>query len=168
MVVACVLVGCTDSSSVATRRVADEIGSFSLDVPEAWTSSTVRGLKQFSSDAPKREKHTVVIRSAVRPAELADGVPSRQRELETVTKKALLAMPEAELRSSVMLIDARLAGVRFSMTFAPRGLSRRYRREHVLLVGSHHIYHVIYTSPASDMIDEASFKTMYSTLAEGA
>lgn len=162
------LMSCADSSTVSTRRLANETDKFSLDVPDGWSSETVRGLMQFATDAPNLEKHTVVIRSAVRPAELSDGVASTQRELESATKKVLLAMPEAELGSSATLIDAKLSGVRFSMTFAPKGLARRYRREHVLLVGSHHVYHVIYTSPAEQAIDEASFKTMYSTLAEGA
>lgn len=141
---------------------------YSVAQPEGWTPSIVRGSAQFTSRAGAAlKKHTIVVRAAEMPREITEGKSTTRDDVVAATARVLNAMPRARVGEGQVVASTELPATRFSLTFLPRGFKETYRREHVVLVGSKRLYHVIYTAPAGESIDEAAFKTMVTTLTEG-
>jgi hypothetical protein len=166
LVVLLVLCACA-STDRSGREYLDEKHGFTIAQPEGWDIAEVRGHAQLSPtrDA-KRKKHTIVIRAALKPAQIRDGQATTPAELITSTERVLQGLPRATISNKTELEGTSIPAVRFSLSFLPGSASRTYRREHALLIGSRHVYHVIYTSPANEAIDEASFKKVLTTLTE--
>jgi hypothetical protein len=171
LLAALVAAACADSeptSNAERRHASPELG-LSVGSPAGWTAITKRGALELAPEAELagRAKHTIVIRAAERPRELRDGTPATRDGLVAATETALRAFPRAKLEQTRALEGTSFDGVRVSMTFVPRGLARTYRREHAMLIGKR-LYHVMYTAPAGEPIDEDAFKTVLTTLGEGA
>jgi len=172
IVFASLAAACSASESIevrSTQRYVSSDGAFSVERPEGWNVKLLNGgLVQFSDGDAAHAKQTIVIRAADKPRELIEGKLTTIGDVIVATERVLRGMPRAKLGVRRDVGRAALLGVRFSLTFVPRGLTRTYRREHAVLMGSDHLFHVIYTSPASEPIDEAAFDHMVSTLTEGA
>jgi hypothetical protein len=167
LLVTLVVGACTSSSTDARPRYLDPNKAYTVVQPDAWSPSIVRGLAELRRTDTAHARHTIVIRASERPASIIDGKATTREDVLASTTKALVALPGASVASPKPVADAGLPATRFSLTFQPRGLSARYRREHAVLVGAKHLYHVIYTAPAGEPIDERAFSTMVTTLTEG-
>lgn len=163
-----VCVACGGSSSSSDHGYTDEAHGYSIAKPDGWEASPVRNGVQLSpTNGAAKRKHTIVIRSTERPRELREGQPATKDAIVATTERVLRALPRAKLESQATSIAGTgLPATRFSLSFDPPGLARTYRREHAVLVGAKHIYHVFYTSPANEPIDEASFTRVVTTLSE--
>jgi hypothetical protein len=162
------VVACGNSGSSEVGKVyRNEAQGYAVAQPDGWDVSTVREHAQLTSSSASKRKHTIVIRSTPKPAELKEGQRTTNATIAAATERVLRDLPHAKLEATAKKIEGtELAAVRFSLSFTPRGLARRYQREHAVLVGTKHIYHVIYTAPASEAIDEASFARVVATLSE--
>lgn len=169
-----VLTACGSGSnpSAGEERYTNQAQGYSVDQPVGWNPSIVRGFAQF---APKQEttrsaqnqNHTIVVRAGLIRRELKEGKPTTNDDVAAATENVLRELPRAQIGARTQLQGAVLPGVRFSMTFVPPGRTARYRREHALLFGTQRkVFHVIYTAPAGEQIDEQAFKTMVTTLGE--
>jgi hypothetical protein len=139
---------------------------FAANPPTGWQSAEVRGNVQFTSREPARAKHTIVIRAAEKPRELREGTPSTVDGIVDTTAIVLRALPKSNVASRTTIAGAELPGAVFSLSFVPRGLETRYRREHAVLVGKKRMFHVIYTAPADETVDKTAFDRIVTTLAE--
>jgi hypothetical protein len=158
---------CGGGSPPSDRVYANESQGYALVRPQGWEVSEVRGHTQLAPTWDKaKAKHTIVIRAAAKSAQIFEGKPTTPADLAESTERALRGLPRAKLAAKATLEGTELPGVRYSVSFVPRGLGKTYRREHALIVGSKHVFHVIYTSPANEPVDEASFKTVVATLTE--
>jgi len=153
-------------SSEPKRRYSNEAQGYVIAQPDGWTAWEHRGFAQLTPVRSKSmQRHTIVIRAAKKPQQVVDGKPTTDADLVAATERVLRALPKSTL-STKAAFDGELKGVRFSLSFVPRGLTRPYRREHALLLGSTHVFHIIYTSPSNEPMDEASFRTVVTTLSE--
>jgi hypothetical protein len=166
--------GCTASESPlsepsAVYRHAEQ--GYMVATPKGWTATMVRGSAQFAPPVGAKSagrKHTIVIRAQERPAELTEGKPATREDMLLATEKVLRALPRATVGARTAIADSELPAARYSLTFAPPlADGRSYRREHVVIVGSKRLFHVIYTAPAGEAVDEAALVAMASTLTEG-
>ena len=158
---------CSVQDDDDVQRYSDPDKTYVVAQPSEWEAAITRGHTELRSTDRQRTRHTIVIRSAVRPREIVDGKPTTREDVVTATTKALRALPRSSVRAVTTVEDTEIPATRFSLTFQPRGLSALYRREHVLLLGAKHLYHVSYTAPANEAIDERAFSTMVTTLTEG-
>ena len=158
---------CGSESKDSFQHYANKEQAYSIAQPDGWQVAAANGFAQLSpkSDQTKR-KHTIMIRSAEKPREIAEGRITSNEDVVAATARVLRGLPRANVSAPNRIEGAELSGARFSLSFVPRGMTSRYRREHAVLVGAHHIYHVIYTSPANEPIDEASFVRVVATLTE--
>jgi hypothetical protein len=168
--------GTSDSRREPRNIYVDAAHAYRVGIPRGWTSTAVRGMTQLSPETGDAHgAQQIVIRATEKPtrrdgpSSLHDGTQDETvvSELAATTESVLRGLPRAQLESRKTVESARLPGVEFSLTFVPRGMTRMYRRAHAMLVGSTHLYHVIYTSPADQPIDEDAFKTVVTTLNEG-
>jgi len=171
LVLVTVACGSTDSVKLETGEpYTNEEQAYSVLQPPGWIATSVRGSTQFTikpdGQPTKRAKHTIVVRATTKPSELTEGKPTTRDDVIAATQKVLLALPRSTLTSTQPLPNAELSGTRFTVTFVPPAQRKEYRREHAVLVGTQHIYHVIYTAPASEAIDEAAFTEIVNTLTE--
>jgi len=149
------------------QRYVDPAKSFEVVQPDAWRSTMVRGSAEFRRSDPHHGRHTIIVRTAERPREITEGKPTTRDDVVEATTRVLKALPKAKLDKTQPVAGADLSATRFSLTFEPRNAKGRYRREHAVLVGNKHVFHVIYTAPIGESIDEQAFNTMISTLTEG-
>ena len=163
LVAAC---GANDLRSDVERLKSPQDG-FSVAKPDdTWTSSRDRGSLMFTG-SDKRAKHTIVIRSVPRPAQLAERTPSTFDNVVAATKKALASLPGVELEGSHRVERSELPAVDFALTFKPAaGGGKRYQRHDAVVLGATHILQVIYTAPEGEPIDDELFQTMVSTIRE--
>jgi hypothetical protein len=167
MVLACGLGACALPDSDDRSRYSDPHEAYTVVQPDGWTPGIVRGHTELRRNDAQHKRHTIVIHSNTRPAEITDGKATTREDVVATTTKVLRALPKASVSDARPIADTTIPATRFSLTFEPRGLATRYRREHAVLVGSKHLYHVIYTAPANEAIDEGAFTTMVSSLTEG-
>ncbi len=160
-----VAMGCGVSASESQERYDSQQG-YVVDLPDGWTPVLVRGAVQFTPSASKLARHTIGVRAADRPSQIGEGTPATFGAIVATTEKALRGLPRSKLAASSPLEGAELPGARWALTFVPRGLTRSYRREHVILVGAKHVFHVMYTAPATEPVDEAAFRSVVTTLLE--
>jgi hypothetical protein len=161
------LVACAAGGS--ERRHVEVGQDYSVDQPDGWEATSVRGATRIApGPSAKEAKHTITIRAADRPHEIVEGKRARREDIVAATERVLRAMPQAKLEHHRELEGDALSGVRFSVTFVPRGLATKYRRQHVLLFGSSsRIFHVFYTAPAHEPVNEDAFETVVTTLRVG-
>lgn len=142
--------------------------AYSLVQPSGWTASTLHGFAQFKPTADvKRTGHTIMVRAAAKPHELSEGKPTTREDVIEATEKVLRALPNATLGATHPVENAELHGAHYSLRFLHSTRKTEFRRDHAVLVGSRHVYHVIYTAPASDAIDTGAFEQIVNTLREG-
>lgn len=58
------------SGAHSSNRYANAEQHYAVDQPDGWRVSLDRGFARFTSNDQTKAKHTIVIRSAVRPQEL--------------------------------------------------------------------------------------------------
>ena len=168
------LSACTASEPMSFEtgeRYENAEQGYGLTQPVGWTRDLVRGSAQFAPTAgasgKRNAKHTIVVRASEKPRELKEGKPTTNEDVIAATELVLRGMPQAKLTAKSAIADARLPGARFSVTFVPPGHKQRYRRDHAVLVGTSRVFHVLYTGPAGEPVDEAAFNKMVFTLSEG-
>jgi hypothetical protein len=172
LLLGCVLiVGCGSSEDRSTdlRLFSDHAGGYSTVEPDAtWTKSTDRGAVIFVGTG-NRSKHTIVIRAAEKPSQLAENTPSTPTNVAIATERVLSAMPGARVEKKWQVEGTDLPTTEFSLTFTPTAASRRtYQRRHAEITASKHIFHVVYTAPADEDIDQATYDAMVAAIQEGA
>jgi hypothetical protein len=152
------LLGCgTADQSVDLRRSEE---GYSLQEPDGWTPTRVRNSMQFTApNTPQTRRHAIVVRTAPIPKE------SSTAELVVATERVLRALPAARMDEPRIWSNGTLPGTRFSVTFKPSGQHATYVREHAVLFGRR-MFHVIYTAPAGEKIDEAAFLKILNSLNE--
>jgi hypothetical protein len=163
------LAGCAVSDSLVStseQRYHNETQGYAVDQPSGWSPAIVRGSAQFSPGAADKQRHTIVVRSATKPREMIEGQPTTTEQLVAATERVLRGLPKAKLGDRAPIVGAELPGTRFTVTFVPRGQTKSYRRDHAVLVGTKRIFHVFYTSPVNEPVDEAAFKAMVTSLTE--
>lgn len=148
-------------------RYSDPAKTFEVVQPDAWRPQQVRGSVEFRREGVPHKRHTIVVRSSERPLELIEGRKTTRDDVVAATASALSAMPNADVGAPQPVARAELPATRFSLTFEPRSVSGRYHREHAVLTGRTHLFHVIYTAPVGEPIDERAFTNLVSTLTEG-
>ena len=157
---------CAASDNSGREYISEKHG-YAVAQPEGWEVAEVRGFAQLSPQADaKRKKHTIVIRAANKPPQIRDGQSTTPAEIVESTERVLQGLPRAKLSKKTQVEGSSLPAVRFSVSFVPSGVTRTYRREHALLIGSKRVYHIFYTSPANEAIDEASFRKVITSLTE--
>jgi hypothetical protein len=163
----CVACG-TSGSGGSDRIYANPAQGYSIAKPNGWEASRLRDVVELTpTDNSAKRKHTIVIRSTAKPRELREGKPATKEAIVATTERVLRGLPRAKLEAKATSIDnSELPAMRMSISFVPQGFTRSYRREHAVLIGAKHIYHVFYTSPASEPVDEASFARVVTTLTE--
>ena len=161
--------GSEPNASSSEHRYVNKAHGYSVDQPAGWSQSTVRGVDWFApsgeAKTEKNRKHTIVVRAAERRTELKEGTPTSKEDVIAATSQVLKSMPHAKVGASSALEGTPLPGVRFSLTFVPPGLSKTYRREHIVLMGKK-LFHVIYTAPVDEAVDETAFNSIVNTLRE--
>lgn len=161
------LAACAGGDSSSFDRYANGEQRYAVAQPDGWKPATVRGVTQFSSSNADLTKHTIVVRAADIPPEITEGKATTHKDVIAATERALRGLPRAKVGSPETLLGGELPGARFSLTFVPRGKTSTYRREHAVLIGAKRLFHVMYTRPGNEQIDEAAFKQMVTTLTEG-
>jgi hypothetical protein len=150
----------SDPSQIYTNK-AD---GYSVGQPAGWSTSEDRGSVRFS---PRSGKQTIVVRSALRPAEIIEGKPATNDDVIDATTKVLQRMSRRhKLADPTRIENAELPGVRFTLTYRPPSTRTPYQRTHVLLFGQRRLFHLIQTSPQGEKLDEHAMKEMVSTLTE--
>lgn len=148
------------------KQYVDPAGVYSVELPEGWDSTMVRGAVQVTGNGRNGgRRHTIVIRASQKPAMSERTLTVA--DFADLTEVVVRGLPRAKLEGRGDLARARLPGALFTLTFVPRGSHTSYRRTHALLVGSTHLFHVIYTSPAAEPVDESAFNIVVRTLTEG-
>lgn len=171
LALAALLSACGPSDPISEHlgdRYVNKEQHYSVTTPNGWEVTLVRGSSQFAPRAKtaNNAKHTIVVRETRKPPELREGSATSIDDVVNSTERVLRALPQANLGDRKQLSDSELAGALFSLTFTPRGLQSPYLREQAVLVGSKHIYHVIYTAPAGELFEEPAFKTMVASFHE--
>jgi len=139
-------------------------GSFSVDAAEDWTASIDRGASLFVP--AKGGKQTIVVRSSTRHKELKEGHQASNDDLANATADVLGRLPSAAIEKRWKVSGDGLSGEAFSVRFTPQTVHQPYHRTHVVLFGKSKLFHVIYTAPADDTIDESALNEMVSSLRE--
>jgi hypothetical protein len=153
------------SSDDALPRYENHDHSVSVQQLEQWEIGEVRGAIQFSPRAAARARHRIVVRSAEKPREVREGVPATSDNLVSTTERVLKDTPRGTLVRGAS-IETSLPAAHFVLTFVPRGLTTRYRRDHVVLIGKQHVFHVTYTAPATEAMDADAFNSIVKSLEE--
>lgn len=161
-----VVAACTSSDEIATTTYINKDQHYALEAPRGWEVHDVGGLSQFSS--PAFRKHAIVVRVADRPSSLGENKPSTDDAIVGVTEAVLKDLPKAVLASKSVVTGSEVPGVMFELTFAPHRATGRYRRAHAVLVGKTHLYHVIYSAPASESLQRDVFNAIVRSLSEEA
>lgn len=152
--------GATESPNNVFRNQTD---AYAVAQPVGWTTSNDHGATRF---APRSGKQTIVVRSALRPQEIVEGKPTTDDDLVAATARVLVHLSRARILGQNALEGGELAGVRFTLTFVPRGQRVAYQRVHAVLFGARHVFHVIATAPQGESIDQSALNEMISTLTE--
>jgi len=132
--------GCQGGAETAERFQGATAEGFSCELPTSWTSARDRGSVVFTT--PAHPRRTVVVRSIPRSERGTDAA------FLSAADMVMNGLPAVELASKRSLTGA-LAGVRYELTFVPPGMSERFTRTHVVILGETRVFHVIETEPAS-------------------
>lgn len=161
------LYACNMVDSRFTQRYENKSQGYSVAQPnDAWTESVDRGATVFTT--VERQKHTIVVRSTARPDSLGENAPCTMDNLAAATKRVLLGMPGAKMVRQDSPEGTELPAKQFVLTFRPStGKGKLYQRHDAVVLGEKHIFHVIYTAPATDTIDEQTLNEMIQTIREG-
>jgi len=138
--------GGSGSGSDDIDRYESTVDGFSCVPPKDWSVRRDRGTVLFTSNADSRR--TIAIRSVSLSG--SRSAASVAQDTETV----LRALPAANVGPPRPIRGA-LAGLEYQLTFAPPNASSRYARKHFVLSAQHHVFHVIETSPLSNVTDES-------------
>ena len=161
------LAACTSSDDTPpTTHVVNKDQHYSLDAPDGWTQSTVRGMAQFSS--PKLPRETIVVRVADRPSSLGESKPATDDALGDMTQHVLASLPKGVMGMTSPVSGGELPGVVFNVTFSPHTAPGRYHRAHAFLLGKQHLFHVIYSAPADEPMQWDAYNVIVHSLSEGA
>lgn len=158
--------GCASDAGPSAERLTSTAHGFSVEQPAGWADTVVRGSVQLAPVDAKLARHTIVVRATERPREIVEGTPATPAAIIATTEQVLRDWPRTTVAPRGHLSAARLPGARFALTFLPRRLDRTYRREHVVLVGARRVFHVMYTAPANEAIEESALDRVVATLAE--
>ena len=157
------LVGCSGSTSSEPSQIfTHRDQGYSIGQPDGWSSSDDQRATRFTSPSGKQ---TVVVRSVPRPKEIVEGKPTTSEDVVEATRAALQRLTREKLEAPTR-VDGELSGTRFSFTFQPPSTGKPYRRNHAVLLGRSHIFHVIQTAPLGEKLDEQVLQEMISTLVE--
>jgi hypothetical protein len=150
MRLALVIMAFLAASCQADDRTGDihvaEHDQLSFEVPSSYRLTRQRDAWLLVGE-DTRAGSSIAIRSVVR-----DQTPERSDPdlLRAATETALHAYPSASVKGPIALDDAPYPGFAFDVTFRPRGQNGdRFRRRHTTLIGSHRVFHVIETWPAT-------------------
>lgn len=150
--------------SQPSQFYTDKPAGYSVGQPDGWSTSDDHGATRFSSP---RGKQTIVVRSTPRPAEIVEGKPTENADIVEATRRVIQRMARREkVADPIRVRDSELPGARFSFSYRPQNARTAYRREHVVLFGERHIYHVFQTAPLDEAFDAQAMQMMVSTLSE--
>lgn len=161
--------GCTGSEERSEprhtmQRYTNTAEMYSLDAPEGWTASLDRGSTIFT--APGGLKHTVVVRSAPTPLHIIDGNETSKEDVIAATQKALQLLPKGSIERQWTVAGTQLRAEAFSVRFTPPGFAKQYARTHVVVLGKHRVFHVMYTAPIGEKVVEDVLTDMVTGLQE--
>ena len=153
-----VVASCAGSSerAPAGERFTSEDVPFSCELPRDWAAHGDRGAILFTSTA--HAKRTIAVR--VVPLAGADAA-----KVLDATRVAIERLPEVR-RTDTRVVDGDLDCTFYELSFVPPGLRSRYARTHVVLVGEHHVFHVIETAPAGTGRDDAIVANLIASFRE--
>lgn len=147
-----------------THRWVSVERDYSLQVPDGWTFREERGSTVFT--APDGRKHSVVLRTAPIPHEIAEGRSTSKDDITKATQQVVQSLPSAHVQRRWTLDDSTLPAEAFSVDFQPSSTKQRYQRHHVVLIGSHRIYHLIHTAPTTEQVTASLVSHMAASLRE--
>ena len=162
-----VVSACAATDNPNAQRYENRSQGYSVAQPDgAWRETTDQGATMFIGTA--RARHTITLRSTARPMTLGE-LACNIDNVAATTKHVLLAMPNAKLVGELTPVGTELPARQFMLTYKPgRTKGKTYQRLDAVVVGEKHIFHVIYTAPASEPIDEQTFTEMVQTIREEA
>jgi hypothetical protein len=103
------------SSEQPGQRYLNRAQGYSLEQPDGWAASDDHGSTKFTP--PNGGKHTIIVRSAARPAEIREGQPATNADIFAATSRVLRGMPRANLGAPTLISGTELPGALFTVTF---------------------------------------------------
>lgn len=147
---------CTDSSP-ERERYEDAQHHYSLLLPSGWKPATVRDATELAP--PDAKRHRIVIRHSEKGTR-----PDAQ--IVSATETVLKSLPAALSYSDEgAVVAGQLHGQRYRVTYVPPGLHERFQRTHIVLLGRN-VFHIIYTAPAGERVNETALNEVINTLTE--
>jgi hypothetical protein len=155
--------GASERISGSGDRYVNQEQAYSLELPDGWQATSVRGAIRLAPNG--NSKHSITIRSAPRLDQI-EGKILTNDVLAAETLRTLQALPRMHLVNKAPVEGTEIPGETFTLTFVPTGQRNMYRRTHVVLLGTKHIFHVIEVAPDGDSLDERSLKELVTTFKE--
>src|SRR5512146_3255463 len=101
--------GTMETVNHSTVRYTNAEQHYSVDQPDGWSWSLDRGAARFApTDNETEAKHTIVVRSALRPREVTEGKATTNDDLSAATARVLAALPRAKVEGPIPIENAAL------------------------------------------------------------